>query len=76
MGAISFDLLVRGDGAEDYFGELAAMEGAVGDASVHKAVVSIYTGERTGRGTYPTTSRGFLTMAMLKWVRSYTSRAM
>jgi hypothetical protein len=28
--AVAFDLLVGGDGAEDYFGKLAAFEGAIG----------------------------------------------
>jgi len=33
MRAVTFDLLVGGDGAEDDFGELAAFEGAVGNAA-------------------------------------------
>jgi hypothetical protein len=36
MGAVAFDLLVRGDGAEDNLGELALVEGAVRDAALHR----------------------------------------
>ena len=33
MGAVAFDLLVRGDGAEDDFGEFTRVEGPVGDSA-------------------------------------------
>ena len=33
VGAVALDLLVRGDGAEDDFGEAAAVEGSVGYAA-------------------------------------------
>ena len=33
VGAVAFDLLVGGDGAEDDFGEFARMEGPVGDSA-------------------------------------------
>ena len=32
MRAVALDLLIRRDGAEDYFGELAHIEGSIGDA--------------------------------------------
>jgi hypothetical protein len=67
MGTVAFDLLVRGDGAEDNFGELALVEGAVCDAT---APVSLVVLVHASRDAYPTTSSGFFTMAMLRCVRS------
>jgi hypothetical protein len=73
VGAVAFYLLVRGDGAEYNFGKLALVEGAVGYASV----CCQQSGRRWDNWvSYPTTSSGCFTMAMLRCVRSYTSRAM
>ncbi len=67
MGAVAFDLLVGGDGAEDYFSEFAAIEGTVGYSPAirirHHAIDPV-------ADTYPTTSSGFLTIAIDRWVRS------
>lgn len=68
MRAVALDLLVRRDGTEDDFGELALVEGAVRNATTQiyqSCGCSCYT-----KSTYPTTSSGCLTMAMLKCVRS------
>ena len=68
VGAIAFDLLVRGDGAEDDFSELSTFERAVCDAAdvrePEKSSIEF------GPLTYPTTSSGFFTIAMDKCVRS------
>lgn len=40
MGSVAFDLLVRGDGAEYYFGELSTVERTVCDAAgFHERIV-------------------------------------
>ena len=39
--AVAFDLLVRGDGAEDDLGEVAVVEGAVGDASEGRRAMGV-----------------------------------
>ena len=41
MGTVAFDLLVGGDGAEDYFGELAFCEGPVCDTSASILIVLV-----------------------------------
>lgn len=74
MCAVPFDLLVGGDGAEDDLGELSAFEGSICYTPI--LIISLPSPTYVYvRGTYPTTSNGFLTIAMDRCVLSYTSRA-
>ena len=85
MRAIAFDLLIGGYSAKDDLSELAAFEGAVSDASKKTrqkkkqenmpakspSVEPHCDGEwDLERCTYPSTSRGCLTIAILTCVRS------
>ncbi len=72
MRAVALNLLVRGDGAKHYFSELSAIERAVRNATVRVSTVVF----ESPTDPYPTTSRGFLTIAIERWVLSYTRRAM
>lgn len=72
MRAVAFNLLVRGDGAKHYFSELSAIERAVRDSTARVSAFRF----KSPRVPYPTTSRGFLTIAIERWVLSYTRRAM
>lgn len=76
MRAVTLDLLLRGDGAEDNLGKLTALERSKCDAPPGRMRRQL-TAERHEYGrAHPTTSSGFLTMAIDRCVLSYTSRAM
>ena len=66
MRAVTFDLLIGRDGAEDYFSKLAAVERSICDASEQCQRAPLNGRVRV----YPTTSSGFLTIAIERWVRS------
>ena len=59
MRAVTFDWLARGDGAEDDFGGLTAIEGVVSDATAGGDVspANIQDPYLNG-GMYPSTSKG------------------
>jgi hypothetical protein len=48
MGAVAFDLLIRGNGAEDDFGELASFKGTVRDASLIPVISELTTTDMGG----------------------------
>ena len=72
MGSVTFHLLVGGYGAEDDLGEFTTVEWAI----CNSTIIDKHWFEASTVYTYPTTSSGFLTIAIERCVRSYTSRAM
>ena len=73
MGAVAFDLLIGRYGAEYNLCKLSPVERTICDAP---ATVRDTLNMICQFLAHPTTSKGFLTIAMERWVRSYTSRAM
>lgn len=73
MSSVAFHLLIGGNCAKDNFSEVTTVEWTVRDAATADLEVAHNKG---GGSTHPTTSSGFFTMAIERWVRSYTSRAM